>query len=81
MQGIEGGAAVSFFIDEQGRVRTPSVAGTTRPEFAAAALEAVGKWTFAPPRRKGQPTRVFAVQEFSFSPGSATTSVTSKPAN
>lgn len=79
--GVEGGAAVSFFIDEHGQVRVPSIAGSTRPEFAAAALQAVAKWTFAPPLRKGQPTRVFAVQEFAFSPGSATASVTTKPAN
>jgi TonB family protein len=77
-QKIEGGAAISFFIDEQGRVRVPSVAGSTRPEFAAAALEAVGKWTFVPPLRKGQPTRVFAVQEFSFTP--ATEAVSGKTA-
>jgi TonB family protein len=70
-QKTEGAAAVSFFIDESGRVRVPSIAGSTRPEFAAAAVAAVSQWTFVPPLRKGQPTRVFAVQEFSFTPESA----------
>ncbi len=67
-QRIEGAAAVSFFIDEKGLVRVPSVSGATRPEFGAAALEAVKQWTFAPPTRKGEVTRVFAVQEFNFTP-------------
>lgn len=67
-QKIEGAAAVSFYIDEQGRVRTPSIAGSTRPEFAMAALDAVRQWTFSPPLRKGELTRVFAVQEFNFNP-------------
>lgn len=67
-QKIEGAAAVSFYIDEEGRVHVPVVAGSTRPEFAIAALDAVKQWTFAPPLRRGVPTRVFAVQEFSFSP-------------
>ncbi len=73
-QNVEGGAAISFFIDEQGRVRVPSVAGSTHPEFAAAALEAVSQWTFVPPQRKGHPTRVFAVQEFTFNPKAAAAS-------
>ncbi len=70
-QKIEGGAAVSFFIDEEGRVRVASVAGATRPEFGRAAVNAVKQWTFAPPMRKGQATRVFAVQEFTFTPDKA----------
>lgn len=67
-QRIEGAAAISFFIDEKGLVRVPAVAGATRPEFAAAALAAVKQWTFAPPTRKGEVTRVLAMQEFNFTP-------------
>ena len=70
-QNVKGDAAISFYIDETGRVRVPSVAGSSRPEFAAAAVAAVSQWTFVPPLRKGRPTRVFAVQEFSFTPESA----------
>ncbi len=67
-QNTEGAAAVSFFIDEHGKVRAAAPAGATSPEFAAAALEAVKQWTFHPPQRKGRATRVFAVQEFTFAP-------------
>ena len=59
---------MSFFIDETGRVHVAADSGATRPEFAAAAVAAVKQWTFAPPMRKGAPTRVFAVQEFGFTP-------------
>ena len=67
-QNIQGAAAISFFIDETGHVRVRVVSGSSRPEFAAAALSAVKQWTFNPPLRKGRATRVFAVQEFNFSP-------------
>lgn len=67
-QKVEGAVSVSFFIDEDGRVRVPNVDTSTRPEFATAALEAVSKWTFVPPQRKGQATRVLAVQDFNFRP-------------
>jgi TonB family protein len=71
-QNVKGAAAISFFIDETGRVRVPSVAESSRSEFAAAAVAAVSQWTFVPPLRKGRPTRVFAVQEFNFTPESST---------
>jgi TonB family protein len=67
-QNITGSAAVSFFIDENGQVHTASVVSSSRQEFAAAALNAVKQWTFAPPMHKGNATRVFAVQEFTFTP-------------
>ncbi|HQF39980.1 MAG TPA: TonB family protein [Opitutaceae bacterium] len=67
-QGVQGSALVSFFIDETGQVHVAANSGSTRPEFAAAAVAAVKQWTFAPPMRKGAATRVFAVQEFAFTP-------------
>lgn len=70
-QNVEGAAAISFFIDEEGKIRVPVVSGASRPEFATAALEAVKQWTFNPPLRRGHATRVFAVQEFSFTPDKA----------
>lgn len=70
-QSVQGSALVSFFIDETGRVHVAANSGSTRPEFAAAAVSAVKQWTFAPPMRKGAPTRVFAVQEFAFTPEKA----------
>ncbi len=65
-QNVDGFAAVSFFIDEAGVVHVVSSADASRPEFAAAAIEAVKQWSFTPPLRKGSSTRVFAVQEFNF---------------
>lgn len=72
-QGVTGHAAVSFFIDETGSVHAVAVGEATRPEFAKVVLDAVRQWAFTPPLQKGHPTRVFAVQEFSFSPGNGVT--------
>lgn len=68
-QKVTGAATVSFFIDEAGHVRVPNVETATSAEFAKAALDAVRQWTFAPPLRKGAPTRVLAIQDFNFVPG------------
>jgi TonB family protein len=58
---------VEFYIDEQGRVRMPSVAridaGT---HFATSALDAVKQWRFEPPLVSGRPVLVLAKQEFNF---------------
>lgn len=62
---------VEFYIDEQGRVRLPSV---TRAEannvYAACALAAVRQWRFAPPLVNGRPVLVLATQQFKFVPQS-----------
>ncbi|HLP02246.1 MAG TPA: TonB family protein [Opitutaceae bacterium] len=70
-QRTDGYATVSFFIDETGMVHVASCADSSHPEFASAAVEAVKQWTFTPPLRKGGATRVFAVQDFTFTPGKA----------
>ncbi|MFT3830662.1 MAG: energy transducer TonB [Opitutaceae bacterium] len=70
-QNIDGYATVSFFIDESGAVHVASSADASRQEFATAAIEAVKQWTFTPPLRKGAATRVFAVQDFTFTPAKA----------
>lgn len=49
-KGLNGTAAVSFFVDEEGRVRLPKVDEATAPEFAEAALAAVSQWRYEPPR-------------------------------
>lgn len=62
---------VSFYIDENGKVRLPAVSRETseRDEiFAASAVEAVSQWEFEPPTSDGQPVLVFARQEFNFRP-------------
>jgi TonB family protein len=59
--------SVDFYIDEQGRVRMPSVpradVGTA---CAACALEAVRQWRFEPPMYKGRPALVLVRQQFNF---------------
>jgi TonB family protein len=59
--------AVDFYVDEEGRVRMPSVSradiGTA---CAACALEAIKQWRFAPPLYQGRPTLVSVRQEFNF---------------
>jgi TonB family protein len=59
--------AVDFYIDEEGRVRMPSVpradVGTA---YAACALDAVRQWRFEPPLYRGRPALAFVRQEFNF---------------
>jgi len=51
---VAGHAAVSFYVDEEGRVRLPQVTDATAPEFAAAALAAVTQWRYEPPQLGGR---------------------------
>jgi len=63
--------AVEFYIDEQGRVRLPSVArADAGSAYAASALAAVRQWRFDPPTIKGRPVLVLVTQEFNFVPKS-----------
>jgi TonB family protein len=59
--------AVDFYIDEDGRVRMPSVSradiGTACASYA---LDAVKQWRFEPPLYRGQPALAFVRQEFNF---------------
>jgi TonB family protein len=66
-----GHVLVEFYIDEQGRVRMPSVSRETieaNGELASIAITAVGQWQFDPPMYKGSPVLVLAQQDFSFKP-------------
>jgi len=61
---------VDFFIDEQGRVRLPSVSrAEVGSQYAASALAAVRQWRFDPPLVKGRPVVVLVSQLFKFVPG------------
>lgn len=63
--------AVTFYIDEKGRVRLPAVSRDTLTKdgiFASAAVEAVSQWEFEPPTSNGVPVLVSARQEFKFTP-------------
>jgi TonB family protein len=56
---------VGFYIDEEGRVRLPSVSREAADDlFAAVSVKAVEQWRFEPPLRKGMPVLVYAEQEF-----------------
>lgn len=57
---------VSFYIDESGAVRMPSVGSDDDPDLAAAAIDALRNWKFEPPTCKGKPVLVRASQQFNF---------------
>lgn len=62
---------VTFYIDEQGRVRLPAVSRRVAEGddiFAAAAIGAVAQWEFEPPTARGRPVLVEARQDFNFNP-------------
>jgi TonB family protein len=66
-----GHVSVGFYIDQQGRVRMPSVSLETNEaneELAAIAVTAVSQWQFDPPTSKGRPVLVLAQQDFNFKP-------------
>jgi TonB family protein len=66
-----GHVLVSFYIDEQGNVRMPSVSKETNDaneELAALAVSAVAQWQFDPPMSKGRPVLVAAQQDIHFKP-------------
>ena len=58
---------VEFYIDQEGKVRVPSVSREQAEDrLAAVAVAAVEQWRFEPPMRKGQPVLVLAQQDFRF---------------
>jgi TonB family protein len=66
-----GHVTVEFYIDEQGRVRLPSVdrqAIEANEELAALAVTAVEQWQFDPPLMNGKPVLTLATQDFDFKP-------------
>jgi TonB family protein len=65
-KGQEGRVAVKFYVDQDGKVRLPEVIEATDPEFAAAALNAVSQWRYAPPRNGGRSVVARDHWEFKF---------------
>lgn len=61
-----GSVAVDFYIDAEGRPRMPVVTRASDQTYAAAALDAVSQWRFAPPRRDGRAVLVRVVQQIVF---------------
>ena len=64
--GSSGQVTVSFYIDENGAVRLPSVDANDDPDLGAAAIEALRNWKFEPPTWKNRPVLVRASQQFNF---------------
>lgn len=54
-----GRVVVDFFVDEDGRVRVPSVVEASAPELIEPTLAKLREWRFEAPRRNGRPV-VFA---------------------
>lgn len=68
-KGGEVKAVVSFYVDEEGKVRLPNVEAAASPLLVANAIEAVRHWGFRPPTVQGRPVLVFALFAVSFEPG------------
>lgn len=59
---------VTFFVDEEGKVRIPNVDSAASPELVANAIHAVQLWTFKPGLVKGKPVVAFAGRPVRFVP-------------
>ena len=75
--GIEGTVVVAFTIDAEGNVHGARATQSTRPEFEAAAVDAVSKWQFKPGQHGGRPVNVRVSQQVVFNQKTAAQS----PAN
>jgi hypothetical protein len=57
---------VSFYVDEQGRVRLPNVESVLPPELVAPAIAALQHWAFRPPTIKAKPVLARAMRAVTF---------------
>jgi TonB family protein len=64
--GKPGKAEVEYFIDEDGDAQLPVVVSASRPEFGAAAVQAVSSWLFEPPLQRDRAVNVRGHASFSF---------------
>jgi protein TonB len=56
---VEGVVTVVFLLNEEGRVESPKVETSTRPEFEKPALDAIRKWRFRPGMKDGEAVRTY----------------------
>lgn len=70
MKGVQGEVMVDFLVLPDGTVKSAHASDNSLPEFAAAAVAAVSRWTFKPGRFGGQPvtTKMRVPIVFSLSP-------------
>jgi outer membrane biosynthesis protein TonB len=59
---------VTFFVDEDGKVRVPNVESAASPELVAGAIKAIQLWTFKPGLVKGKPVVAYAGRAVPFLP-------------
>lgn len=59
---------VTFFVDEEGKVRVPNVESAAAPELVAGAIRAIQLWTFKPGLVKGKPVVAYAGRAVPFIP-------------
>ena len=80
--GATGSVVVGFVVDAQGEVRDAFAVHSTRPEFEAAAIEAVAQWKFEPGIKGWRPVNTRLEQEITFSlDASAQPGGTPRPVN
>ncbi len=65
-QGVEGEAAIEFFIDRHGDVQLPRIVSATHEEFGHFAAMMAACWRFEAPRKDGRPVIVRAQRRVSF---------------
>jgi periplasmic protein TonB len=56
---IEGVVTIVFLLTEEGRVDSPKVETSTRPEFEKPALDAISRWRFRPGMKDGEAVRTY----------------------
>lgn len=59
---------ISFYVDEQGNVRIPSVDSASSPLLVQNAFKAIHYWQFKPPTVKGKPALVYVAYAVNFIP-------------
>jgi TonB family protein len=65
-RGIKGTVRISFYIDQTGAVRLPSVPVHEDSELTEFALDALNQWKFTPPTSHGRPVLARATEDFNF---------------
>lgn len=79
-KGIGGSVLIEFYIDQQGKVRMPTILSAQDEVLGMEAIAAVRQWEFEPPTSRGNPVLVKANQEFRFTPKAAGATAQATPA-
>ena len=63
-----GRVVVDFYLDEEGRPRMPVILSSDDAAFSVAAVDALLRWRYSPPTRRGERVSVRVQQAFEFAP-------------